>query len=110
MKRIIQRCSVLFTQTNGVIHVRTASCQNGAIKALRHVTKPVEVVCSPCAIPNSSVKLEENTIFLNRREISFINKEVHRLLKAKIAEDKRKKKAGIPAPPTPGKIIYGVYQ
>ena len=53
---------------------------------------------------------EENTIFLNRREASFINKEVHRLLKSKLAETERKKKAGIPLPPEPGKIAYAVYQ
>lgn len=57
-----------------------------------------------------SVQLEENTIFLNRREAAFINKEVHRLLKAKLAEEKRRKQHGVPSRPAPGKITYAVYQ
>ena len=109
MKQILTWCTYLFKQNDGVIRVRTASCQNGALSAMRHTKEPVEVVSSKPA-KNTPVTLEENTIFLNRREASFINKEVHRLLKSKLAETERKKKAGIPLPPEPGKIAYAVYQ
>lgn len=109
MKQIFTWCTHMFRQNDGVIRVRTASCQNGALSALRHTEEPVEVV-SNHSEKNTPVTLEENTIFLNRKEASFINKEVRRLLKAQVAEVERKKKAGIPLPPEPGKIAYAVYQ
>ena len=109
MKQIFTWCTQMFRPNDGVIRVRTASCQNGALSALRHTEEPVEVVSS-WPSKNTPVTLEENTIFLNRREASFINKEVHRLLKSKLAETERRKKAGIPPPPEPGKITYAVYQ
>ncbi len=94
MKRMLRWCKMMFTQKSGQVRLGKAT--------------PAE---KPEVISNTpTVQVEESTIFLNRREASFINKEVHRLLKAKVAEEERKRKAGIPAPPTPGKITYGVYQ
>ena len=111
---IINWCKIMFTQDNHAIRVRTAICQGGgAVSARREAsTSPdCEIVSdSPLFMSDLSVNLEENTIYLNRRETSFVNKEVRRLLKAKLAETQRKKKAGIPLPPTPGKIAYAVYQ
>ena len=105
----------MFTQTNSAIQVNTAQCQSGVVSAKRtspRVEEP-EVVSSvtvryPANPP--TVSLEENTIYLNRTESTFINKEVRRLLKAQLAEVQRKKKAHIPLPPAPGKIAYAVYQ
>ena len=110
---IINWCKIMFTQDGQAIHVHTAMCQGGAVSARGKVaTSPdYEVVSSHSLFaPGLAVQLEENTVYLNRRESSFVNKEVRRLLKAKSAETKRKKKAGIPLPPEPGKIAYAVYQ
>ena len=104
----------MFTQSNHSIRVNTAICQGGAAVSARGkiVTHPdCEVVSSSYLFgPDPSIHLEENTVYLNRREASFINKEVRRLLKAQSIETKRKKKAGVPLPPEPGKIAYAVYQ
>ena len=110
---LINWCKIMFTQNNGSIRVRTGSCQGGAVSAHGQVSASAdyEVVSSQSLLAsNPSVRLEENTIYLNRREASFINKEVRRLLKAKLAVTERKKKQGIPMPPEPGKIAYAVYQ
>ena len=111
---IINWCKIMFTQSNHSIRVNTAICQGGAAVSARGkvTTNPdCEVVSSFSFFGrNSAVHLEENTIYLNRREASFVNKEVRRLLKAKSTETKRKKKAGVPLPPEPGKIAYAVYQ
>ena len=93
MKQILNWCKNMFTQKSG--HVRFG-------KNLQN--KPEIVTNVPL------VEVKESTIFLNRREASFINREVHRLLKAKVAEEERKKKKGIPSRPAPGKITYAVYQ
>ncbi len=110
---IINWCKIMFTQNGQSIRVNTAMCQGGAVSARgKVITSPdVEVVSSqPLFVRNPLVSLEENTVYLNRREASFVNKEVRRLLKAKLAETQRKKKAGVPLPPEPGKIAYAVYQ
>jgi len=110
---IINWCKIMFTQDNRAIRVNTAMCQGGAVSARgKVITHPdYEIISnSPLFAPSLSVNLEENTVYLNRREASFVNKEVRRLLKAKLAETQRKKKAGIPLPPEPGKIAYAVYQ
>ena len=78
--------------------------RSGRVRWGKENQEPVEVIST-----SPVVKVEESTIFLNRREASFINREVRRLLKAKLAEEERKKKAGIPSPPEPGKITYAVY-
>ena len=102
---IINWCKIVFTQNSGAIRVRTASCQSGAVSAIgKGEGSPVTPIGK-----DASVKLQEDTIFLNRREASFINKEVRRLLKAQVEEAERKKKQGIPQPPKPGKITYAVY-
>ena len=111
---VLNWCKMMFTQTKGAIRVRTASCQSGALTARRHtpvVPSPETEVISKSELfaKEALVSVEENTIFLNRKEASFINKEVRRLLKAKLAETERKKKQGIPNPPEPGKITYAVY-
>ncbi len=108
MNMILSWCAHMFKQNDGVIRVRTASCQNGALSAVRHTEGPVEIISNRSY--KAPVKLEENIIFLNRKEASFINKEVRILLKTQMAEASRKKRAGIPPPPTPGKIAYAVYQ
>lgn len=109
---VINWCKVMFTQTSSAVRVRTGLCQEGALSA--HGVIPFEeseiISSSSLFAKNPLVELEENTVYLNRREASFVNKEVARLLKAKITENKRKKKAGIPLPPEPGKIAYAVYQ
>lgn len=113
---LINWCRLMFQRTDGVIRVRTASCQNGALCArLSHASQMEEnadkvIVSSYNLYQDSSVNLEENTIFLNRREVSFINKEVRLLLKAQQAQLQARKKQGIPLPPQPGKITYAVYQ
>ena len=93
MKRILNWCKMMVTTKSGRV-------QLGANPS----AKP-EVVSN---VP--TVQVEESTIFLNRREASFINKEVQRLLKAKLAQSEERKKKGIPDPPEPGKITYAVYQ
>ena len=105
-------CKIMFTQTKGAIRVRTGMSQEGTLSARRVVDfeEPEVVSTTSLFAKNPLVELEENTIYLNRREASFVNKEVSRLLKAKVAESKRKKKAGIPLPPEPGKVAYAVYQ
>ena len=109
---IINWCKIMFTQNGRSIHVSTASCRGGAVSARRHgmYTNTQVVSTRSLFFQDPAVHLEENTIYLNRREASFINKEVRRLLKAKLAETERKKKAGVPLPPQPGKIAYAVYQ
>ncbi len=109
---IINWCKMMFTQNSGSIHVRTAMCQGGVVSARGrqkgHV-RNIEVV-SNTLFGGPTVRLEENTIYLNRKECSFVNKEVRILLRAQRQEVIRKKKAGIPLPPAPGKIAYAVYQ
>ena len=110
---IVNWCKIMFTQNRQAIRVNTAMCQGGAVSARgKVVTSPDYEVVSTASLfaPNSIICLEENTVYLNRRETSFVNKEVRRLLKAKVAETQRKKKAGVPMPPEPGKIAYAVYQ
>lgn len=111
---IINWCKIMFTQDGHSIHVNTATCQGGAaVSARGQVTASpdYEVVSNVSLFARDPmVHLEENTIYLNRREASFVSKEVRRLLKAKLAETQRKKKAGVPLPPEPGKIAYAVYQ
>lgn len=110
---IINWCKIMFTQDGKSIRVNTATCQGGAVSARgKVVTSPdYEVVSSHSLFgADPTIHLEENIVYLNRREASFVNKEVRRLLKAKLAETKRKKKAGVPLPPEPGKIAYAVYQ
>ena len=110
---IINWCKIMFTQDGKSIRVHTAMCQGGAVSARGKVvaSADVEVISSqPLFTRDSLVSLEENTVYLNRREASFVNKEVRRLLKAKLVETQRKKKAGVPLPPEPGKIAYAVYQ
>lgn len=93
MKQIWNWCKMMFTQKSGRVSFSKGSPE-----------VPEIISSSP------AVHVEENTIFLNRREAAFINKEVHRILKAKIAEEEQRKRKGIPAPPQPGKITYAVYQ
>jgi len=92
MKRIFSWCKMMFTQKSGRVRWGKATQETP------------EVISDTL-----NVQVEENTIFLNRRESSFINKELHRLLKAKMAEEELRKKKGIPSPPEPGKITYAVY-
>lgn len=111
---IVNWCKVMFTPTKDSIEVRTAQCQSGVINTPR-CPSPVtqeepEVISSFSLAGRSTIPLEENTIYLNRTESSFINKEVERLLKAKLAETQRKKKEHVPLPPEPGKVAYAVYQ
>ncbi len=93
MTQIYNWCKMMFIQKSGQVSL-----------GKKPQAKPEVVSTDPI------VRVEENTIFLNRREASFINKEVHRILKEKIAEEERRKKKGIPSPPEPGKITYAVYQ
>ncbi len=111
---IVNWCKVMFTPTKDAIEVRTAQCQSGVVNTPR-CSSPVtheepEIVSSVSVRRGPLVRLEENTVYLNRAESTFINKEVRRLLRAKLAEEERKKKAHIPLPPQPGKITYAVYQ
>ncbi len=108
---IINWCKIMFTQDDKSIRVNTALCQNGAVSARGKVaTSPDYEIVSSLFTHDPAVHLEENTVYLNRREASFVNKEMRRLLKAKQVETQRKKKAGVPLPPEPGKIAYAVYQ
>ena len=103
----------MFTQTNGSIRVRTASCQNGALSARRQgaSSNNIEVVSNmEFAGPAPILSIEENTIYLNRSESSFIHKEARRMLKTQAVHTRRQRKAGVPLPPEPGKIAYAVYQ
>ena len=77
---------MMFTQKSG--RVRLGKGTQEAPEIISNTIPPVEV--------------EEDTIFLNRREAAFINKELHRLLKAKVDKEEQRKKKGIPAPPAPG--------
>ncbi len=83
---------MMFTQKSGRIHLG------------KKTQEAPEVISNT---PNIHVK--ENTIFLNRREAAFINKEIHILLKEKVNQEERRKQKGVPPPPLPGKITYGVY-
>ena len=109
---LINWYKIMFTQTNKAIRVHTGLCQEGALSARGRVQKEEPEVISSLSLfaKNPLVELEENTIYLNRREASFVNRKVQQMLKAKLAETNRKKKAGIPLPPEPGKIAYAVYQ
>ena len=111
---IINWCKVMFTQTSGSIRVRTASCQNGVLSALRKETAMAEEPETVCSVSFSGqapiLSIEENTIYLNRQEMSFIHKEARRMLKTQASRTRRQKMAGIPLPPEPGKISYAVYQ
>ena len=110
---VMNWCKIMFTQNSRAILVRTASCQNGALKARGIVTQYATeemLFDEPLFTQSPLVELHQNTICLNRREASFVNKEVRRLLKTRTMELARKKKEGIPLPPEPGKIAYAVYQ
>lgn len=109
---VIHWCKMMFTQSGSAVRVKTGSCQEGALSAQGILPKEKpEIISSISLFDNTPfVEVEENTIYLNRRETSFVNREVQRLLKAKLHETQRKKKAGIPLPPEPGKIVYAVYQ
>ena len=110
---IINWCKVMFTQTSGAIRVRTASCQSGVLSALRlgNPDNDIEVVStSNFAGQKPLLSIEENTVYLNRQEMSFVHKEARRLLKTQATHVRRQKKAGIPLPPEPGKIAYAVFQ
>ena len=103
----------MFTQTNGSIRVRTASCQNGVLSALRQAvpTGDIEVVSNVSFKGQTPIlSIEENTVYLNRTESSFVQKEARQLLKIQAARQRRQQLAGIPLPPKPGKISYVVYQ
>lgn len=93
MKQILNWCKMIVTQ------------KSGRVRLGKDTQQAPEIISN---IP--TVQVEENTIFLNRRESAFINKELHRLLKAKVAEEELRKKKGMPARPAPGKITYAVYQ
>lgn len=110
---IVNWLKIKFTQNNGSVWVRTASCQNGVLHARTEAACPQDIEVVSSAWPNPTdptVHLQEDIIYLNRREASFINKQVRQLLKTKQAESARRKRAGIPPPPAPGKIAYAVYQ
>ncbi len=109
---VINWCKIMFTQTKGAIRVHTGMSQEGALSArcVMDFEEPEVISTASLFAKNPLVELEENTIYLNRREASFVSKEVARLLRAKVAENKRKKQVGIPLPPEPGKIAYAVYQ
>lgn len=109
----INWCKMMFTQNGNSIRVSTGVCQEGAMSARGQVTQSqAEDILTVASLfaPNPLVELQENTVFLNRKEVSFINKEVKVLLKNQIREMEHKKRMGIPPPPAPGKIAYAVYQ
>ena len=110
-KFIVNWCKIMFTQTKGAILVRTALCQEGVIQAHGTLqTEGKEIVSTDSLFEKDpSIQLKEDTIYLNRKECSFVNRQLQQLLKAKLEESQRKKKAGIPDPPQPGKIAYAVY-
>lgn len=56
-----------------------------------------------------AVSVQEQIIFLSDEEAAFVALETRRLLRAQRQEAQRKKRMGIPPPPTPGKIAYAVY-
>ncbi len=56
-----------------------------------------------------TVCIQEQIICLNPEEAAFVALETNRLLRAQRQEAKRKRRLGIPPPPTPGKIAYAVY-
>lgn len=106
-------CKIMFTQNNGAVCVRTATCQSGALRAHGQVFPAAqeEFVSGESLFAQTPlVELQENIVYLNRREFSFVNKEAKRLLKNRRVETARKRKEGIPLPPEPGKIAYAVYQ
>lgn len=111
---IINWCKVMFTQTNGSIRVRTASCQNGVLSAVRRETsrpEEPEIIASIQPFAQTPIlRIEENTVYLNRHEASFVQKEARRILKSQAAQKRRQQQAGIPLPPEPGEIAYAVYQ
>ncbi len=112
---IINWCKVMFTQTSGCVRVRTASCRNGVVSAIRRqdlLSEEPEMLCSiiPTASPSPIVSIEENTVYLTHAEASFVHKEVRRLLKNQQVHERNCRQAGIPLPPKPGKIAYAVYQ
>lgn len=94
MKQFLSWCKMMFTQKSGRVHLG------------KETPEAPEIISN--VLP--SLQVEENTIFLNRREAAFINKELHRLLKAKVNQEERRRKKGVPTPPAPGKITYAVYQ
>ena len=104
----------MMTPTKDAIEVCTAQCQSGVISTPRFPSSVIheepEVISALTRTRGPLVNLEENTIYLNRTEMTFINQEVRRLLKAQVAETERQKKAHIPLPPKPGQIAYAVYQ
>ena len=56
-----------------------------------------------------AVCVREQIISLSEEEAAFVALETRRLLRAQRQEAKRKRRLGIPPPPTPGRISYAVY-
>lgn len=56
-----------------------------------------------------AVNVQEQIIFLSDEEAAFVALETRRLLRSQRQEVQRKKRMGIPPPPTPGQIAYAVY-
>ncbi len=57
--------------------------------------------------PLSQVK--EHTVLLSRPEAAYVEEQIHQLLLWQKEEALRKRRMGIPPPPTPGRISYAVY-
>lgn len=55
------------------------------------------------------LRLSEQIIELNEEEAAFVNTQTQRLLRTQRREAARKRRLGIPPPPTPGNISYAVY-
>ena len=58
------------------------------------------------AIP---VRVQESVVYLNAEEAAYVDMQTRQFLKEQLKETQRKRKLGIPPPPTPGSISYAVY-
>jgi len=54
-------------------------------------------------------QVQEHTVVLTRPEADYVEEQTHHLLRWQKEEALRKRKMGIPPPPTPGRIFYAVY-
>ena len=55
------------------------------------------------------VSVQESVVYLNAEEAAYVDIQTRQLLKEQRKETQRKRKLGIPPPPTPGSISYAVY-
>jgi hypothetical protein len=54
-------------------------------------------------------QVQAHTVWLSRPEADYVEEQTYQLLRWQKEEALRKRRMGIPPPPTPGRISYAVY-